>query len=78
MKTGQFVRIRPTSPLARQFRFDADAQGVVLCQYKVLAKGPSCPERLDVQLPNGRVAWGVPADAFEAIDETRPPVLRAS
>jgi len=68
MRTGQHVRVRPTSPLASQFKLQPDAEGVVLCQYQVLARGPKCPERIDVRLAEGRVIWGVPADAFEAVE----------
>lgn len=69
MRTGQQVRIRPASPLARRFQLNARDCGVVLCQYSVLARGTRAPERLDVRLPSGLIAWGVPADAFEAIED---------
>lgn len=68
MKTGQTVRIRPTSPVAGQYQIQPEARGVVLCQYEVLSRGASAATRLDVRLPGGRVIWGVPADAFEEIE----------
>jgi hypothetical protein len=68
MRIGQHVRVRHASPLAIQYRIQPDAQGVVLCQYQVLARGAKSPQRLDIRLTEGRVIWGVPADAFEAIE----------
>ncbi len=77
MKTGQLVRIKSASPLAGRFQLTPKDSGTVLCQYKLLAPSCSSRERMDVRLPGGRVVWGVPADAFEPVDDAAE-VSRAS
>ena len=71
MRNGQHVRIRPTSRFAGQFQLGPDAEGIVLCQYEVLSRGPTAPKKIDVRFPEGRTFWGVPAEAFEEIGEER-------
>lgn len=68
MKTGQHVRVRQASPFAGQYRLDPAVEGVILCHYKVLARGSSSPERVDVQFDAGHIVWGAPVDAFEAVE----------
>ena len=69
MKTGQRVRLRAASPIARRDQSAAGAVGTVLCSYKVRTRG-GFPERVDVRFSSNTVMWGVAAKEFEAVEET--------
>lgn len=69
MRKGQNVRIRPFSGLMETHRLNPDARGEVLCRYRVLSRGAAIIERMDVRLTGGRIVWGAPASAFEAIED---------
>lgn len=70
MKNGQIVRIRPSSPVAVQYQLQPETECVVLCHYEVLSRGAASAMRMDIQVAEGRVIWGVPADAFEEVVES--------
>ena len=64
------VRFKAASPLSRQLKIPRDAQGAVICRYRLLRGGAG--EKLDVQFGPHLVVWGAPDDQFEKIeDETR-------
>ncbi len=69
MKTGQRVRLRAASPIARRDRSAAEAVGTVLCSYKVRARG-GFPERVDVRFSSNSVLWGVAANEFETVEDS--------
>lgn len=69
MKTGQRVRVRAASPIAKRDNLAPDAVGTVICCYTVRARGSS-PERIDVKFSGNTVMWGVAADEFEAVEES--------
>ena len=69
MRTGQHVRVRPGSFVARHHALPPDADGVVKCQYKLLRRGPSVTEKVDVQFSENRMIWGVPVKALVVVEE---------
>lgn len=69
MKTGQRVRLRAASPIARRDASARDAVGTVICSYKVRARVGS-PERVDVKFASNTVMWGVAANEFETIEDS--------
>ncbi len=68
--TGQRVRVKATSQLALSWNVSPEALGTVLCRYKMLTRLSNQPERVDVRFDDQFVAWGCPADEFEAIVES--------
>ena len=70
LRTGQRVRIRAASPIAKRDELSPDAVGTVLCSYKVRSR-PGAPEKLDVRFAGDTVMWGVAADEFEPIEDKR-------
>jgi hypothetical protein len=68
MITGQKVRVRPGSVIARDWKISSDVQGTVLCRYRVLTARSGTPDRVDVRFP-GSTIWGGPADQFENVGE---------
>ena len=58
MKVGQRVRFKSTSGAALYWKIPHDAQGTVMCAYRLLASNRAAPDRLDVhftpQLDLGR------------------------
>jgi hypothetical protein len=68
MNAGQKVRVRPTSRFATRWKIPRDAQGTVLCRYRLLKDGDSAPDRLDVRFGQNIVLWGAPDEAFEAVE----------
>ncbi len=67
MKTGQRIRLKPSSRAAREWNVPPGAEATVLCQYRILAGRPVASERLDVQFGPKNVVWGAPAVEFEPI-----------
>jgi len=49
MKVGQRVRFKSTSDAARYWKIPHDAQGTVMCSYRLLANNRAAPDRLDVR-----------------------------
>jgi hypothetical protein len=68
VQAGQKVRFKPNSPLGSQLKIPRDAQGAVLCRYRLL-RGKSSAHRLDVRFSPELVVWGVPDDQFETVEE---------
>jgi len=73
MKVGQRVRFKSTSA-ARYWKIPQDAQGTVMCSYRLLANNRAAPDRLDVRFTPQLVIWGGAAEDFEEIrdDPERP------
>jgi hypothetical protein len=69
---GQKVRVRPASPVARGWKIPNEAEGTVLCRYRLLNSRTGAAERLDVRFSPRLVIWGAPAVEFEAIGEIAP------
>ncbi len=64
MIAGEKVRLKAASPFASRLNLPEDAEGAVICCYKVL-RGGVATQKMDVQFSAQLVLWGVPADAFE-------------
>jgi hypothetical protein len=67
MNVGQKVRVRPASRVARDWKIPRDAQGTVICKYRLLKESQAAPDRLDVRFSPRIVVWGAPEEAFEEI-----------
>ena len=61
------VRFKAASPLSRKLNIPRDAQGNVICRYRLL-RG-SHGERLDVRFGPHLVVWGAPDDQFEKVED---------
>ncbi|MGO8797708.1 MAG: hypothetical protein ACLQE9_21705 [Roseiarcus sp.] len=68
--TGQHVRLKASSPLAREWNLPPGAEGTVICRYRMLARRSLVPERMDVRFGPHKVVWGAPAVEFEPVGET--------
>ena len=67
MKAGQKVRVKPTSRFKDMLDISPDAQGTILCSYRLLREGWVAPERLDVRFGPRLVVWGAPEVEFEIV-----------
>jgi hypothetical protein len=67
VKTGQRIRLKPSSRAAREWNVPPGAEGTVICRYRILADRPLASDRLDVRFGPQRVVWGAPAIEFEPI-----------
>ena len=67
MTIGQRVRFKSTSGAARYWKIPHDAQGTVMCSYRLLANNRAAPDRLDVRFTPQLVIWGGGAEDFEEI-----------
>jgi len=72
MQAGQKVRFKAASPLSLKFNIPREAQGAVLCRYRLL-RGGNAAHRLDVQFGPQLVVWGAPDDQFEMIEDDATP-----
>lgn len=70
MRTGQRVRIRAASPIAKRDELSPETVGTVMCSYKVRSR-PGAPERLDVRFSGDTILWGVAAEEFEPVEDGR-------
>ena len=68
MHAGQKVRFKAASPLSLQLKIPREAQGAVLCRYRLL-RGETEAHRLDVRFGPQLVVWGAPDDQFETVDD---------
>ncbi|WP_294534375.1 hypothetical protein [uncultured Rhodoblastus sp.] len=68
MQAGQKVRFKEASPLSLDLKIPREAQGAVLCHYRLL-RGDNDAHRLDVRFGPQLVVWGAPVDQFETIEE---------
>ena len=66
MKVGQRVRFKSTSA-ARYWKIPQDAQGTVMCSYRLLTSNRARADRLDVRITPELVIWGGAAEDFEEI-----------
>jgi hypothetical protein len=71
MHAGCKVRLKPNSPLGSQLKIPREAQGAVLCRYRLL-RGGAAAHRLDVRFGPELVVWGAPDDQFETVEEDKP------
>ncbi len=69
MNKGERIRLRPSSPGAREWSVPRGAEATVICFYRVFAGRPGASDRLDVRFSPKRVVWGAPATEFEPIAE---------
>jgi hypothetical protein len=69
MQKGERIRLRPASPGAREWRVPHEAEGTVLCRYRVFAGRPGASDRVDVCFSPETVIWGAPAAEFELVPE---------
>jgi len=69
MQKGERIRLRPASPGAREWRLPHEAEGTVLCRYRVFAGRPGASDRVDVCFSPETVVWGAPAAEFEPVAE---------
>ena len=74
MKTGQKVRIRSNRKIAAASTIPQDAEGVVLCAYRLLSDLQTHTERVDVDFSPYGMLWGQPAAAFESLSMDRAEV----
>ncbi|NDA46863.1 MAG: hypothetical protein EBY21_06215 [Alphaproteobacteria bacterium] len=74
MKTGQKVRLRSNTKIAAASAIPQDAEGVVLCAYRLLSDRQTNMERLDVDFSSYGMLWGQPAAAFESLSRDRAEV----
>ena len=72
MKKGQRIRLRASARAARDWGVSVGAEGVVICQYELLAAGLTARECVDVKFSAGTIVWGAPVAAFEIIGESSP------
>jgi hypothetical protein len=70
MRKGERIRLRPASPGAREWRLPREAEGTVLCHYRVFAGRPGASDRMDVCFSPETVIWGAPATEFEPVAES--------
>jgi hypothetical protein len=68
MKVGQRVRFKSTSA-ARYWKIPEDAQGTVMCSYRLLKSNRARADRLDVCFTPQLVIWGGAAEDFEEISD---------
>jgi hypothetical protein len=68
MQAGQKVRFKSTSSLCQELKIPREAQGAVLCRYRLL-RSESEAHRLDVRFGPTLVVWGAPDDQFETIED---------
>jgi hypothetical protein len=68
MSTGERIRLRPQSRLAREWSIPDSTEGTLICRYQILARDLA-PDRLDVRFNSRLVVWGAPAAEFETIDD---------
>lgn len=69
MKKGQRIRLRASDRAARDWGVSVGAEGVVICQYELLAAGLTTRECVDVKFGSDTIVWGAPATAFEVVGE---------
>ncbi len=69
LRKGERIRLRRASPAAAEWQVPDEAEGTVICHYRVFAGPRDAAERLDVRFGPRRVVWGAPATEFEIIGE---------
>jgi hypothetical protein len=69
MQSVEKVRFKAASPLSSKLNIPHEAQGSVLCRYRLLRGDDSTNRRLDVQFGPHLVVWGAPDDQFETVED---------
>lgn len=69
MKSGQIVRFKPSSPLAKQWGLDEGSSGEVICSYQGKSGYSDTGDRIDVRFQEDTVIWAAPAAEFEMITD---------
>jgi hypothetical protein len=67
MGSVERVRIKPSSAIGRDWQLPPDAEGTVICRYRLTTRCATRVERLDVKFAGERMIWGGPADEFEVV-----------
>jgi hypothetical protein len=70
VRKGQRIRLRQSSLAAREWGLPLDAEGVVICEYRLLADRSGACELVDVRFDAKTIVWGAPAKEFEPISES--------
>jgi hypothetical protein len=70
MRKGQRIRLRNSSLAAREWGIPPEAEGTVLCEYRVLADRSEAGERVDVRFTASKIIWGAPAKEFEPVGDS--------
>ncbi len=73
MKTGQMVRVKPASPIAKEWGIEQDARGEVLCTYQSNAGPQNYSDKVDVRFGADTTIWGAPAGEFEPLGDAVKP-----
>jgi hypothetical protein len=69
MKSGQIVRFKAGSRASELVAIPREAQGKVVCAYRILGNRAIKTERVDVDFKPYGMLWAQPVDAFEPLDE---------
>ena len=72
MRNEPRIRLKSSSPAAREWQVPPGAEGTVLCRYRILSPRPLAPERVDVRFGPRVVIWGAPAAEFEDVAPPAP------
>ena len=73
VRKGQRIRFRASDRAARDWGISVGAEGVVLCQYHLLAGAPNARECVDVKFGANTIVWGAPSAAFEVVADCAQP-----
>ena len=73
LMTGERVRLKATSTIQSFWRIPQEAEGIVICGYRILSGNSRSPERVDVPFGACTVLWGKPREEFELIGGSMPP-----
>ncbi|OJY00116.1 MAG: hypothetical protein BGP04_21105 [Rhizobiales bacterium 62-17] len=65
VKAGQIVQLKAASRAPQHMAIPPDAEGTVLCSYRLLQRYPRHPDRVDVEFKGYGVLWGEASDLFE-------------
>lgn len=69
MATVERVRIKPASPVAKDWKIPPESIGTVICRYSMPTSCAHRRDRLDVRFTPNIVIWGGPADDFEVVGD---------
>ena len=70
MRKGQRIRLRNATLAAREWGLPGDAEGEILCLYRVHADRSGDGDRVDVRFNKQTIVWGAPAREFIAVAES--------
>ncbi|MDH7797811.1 MULTISPECIES: hypothetical protein [unclassified Beijerinckia] len=65
MKAGQIVQLKTAARAAQHMSIPPEAEGTVICTYRLLQRFPRHPDRVDVDFKDYGVLWGEASDLFE-------------